>query len=653
VKRALLIGCAVDGLRGVDRDLELIEAALARHGFKSARCAGEQATRANILDAFAMLVDATESDDAIVVYYSGHGGESTGSEGEHANDHGELLSSNERSFYRYLVPIDIAGASDDDFRGLLNIELSLFLLELTDKTHNVTLILDCCHSGAMTRGPDDERKRPLVRSLRRCWSRGAAALVEKLRCERGAEMQRRHPECNPHVVRVVACSPRSRAYTRYFSQAGLGWAGAMTVALCEVLNALEPAGGSSLPLPSWAAVGRQITARVAEHPDDQVPVIEGPTQRRLFSVQEQHQFGALRVTFVGDEPTLVGGHALGVCEGDEYAIVPAVTRDEQPVAHVRVSSCRSDRASVMLIHGRAEFTAGDTALPLCHGRARGLVRIIGDDTGLIAETLGTAGMLGVTDQRSRAIAQVELTDGWIHTTACEDALYRYRAPLPFGPTSFPVQTQQVLAYLRASLEMLARCQALRSLTPHLGSGLAYEFGWSRVEDGRLVELDTTGAELNAGQRFTVAIHNTDTRALFASILSILPDGEIRLLSQSEPSGVELAAQDRYLLGHRSGALATRGELIDDLRLLEAGTRVPAALVLFVSDRQIDMRAWETGRARPFGVHGLGHDEARSRESDLDDTHPELHEHPARFDVQVIEFFVKPNGGADPASSLLG
>ena len=148
-KRALLIGSQTFGLTGANPDVHLMAETLERRGFECDVRVDDDATRNGIVDAYEQLISDTPADstDPVVVYYSGHGGRST------LRDWSTRQQLGQRSDLLYLVPFDMEASTEGDFRGLLSEEVSALQRRLTARTANVTTILDCCHSGTMSRDP--------------------------------------------------------------------------------------------------------------------------------------------------------------------------------------------------------------------------------------------------------------------------------------------------------------------------------------------------------------------------------------------------------------------------------------------------------------------------------------------------------------------
>ena len=73
-RRALLIGSQTGGLRGVHADVEVMADTLNGLGFSATELTETPASYGGIVDAYRGLIEDTAAEDAVVVYYSGHGG---------------------------------------------------------------------------------------------------------------------------------------------------------------------------------------------------------------------------------------------------------------------------------------------------------------------------------------------------------------------------------------------------------------------------------------------------------------------------------------------------------------------------------------------------------------------------------------------------
>lgn len=164
-RRALLIGIndypsEADRLEGCVNDAFTVSAALQESGFEADDIRivlNERATAKGIRDRIAWLLDDTKPGDQRVLYYSGHGAQIPGyGVGETADRKDECL-----------VPFDFDWSLEN---AVLDDEIYDFYTQLPYDALFV-MILDCCHSGGMTRDgaarvrgltpPDDIRHRAL------------------------------------------------------------------------------------------------------------------------------------------------------------------------------------------------------------------------------------------------------------------------------------------------------------------------------------------------------------------------------------------------------------------------------------------------------------------------------------------------------------
>src|SRR5205085_8251420 len=107
----------------------------------------EQATRVGMLAAFDTFVASTNTGDVVFFYYAGHGSQMPDREGDEPSGIDSTL-----------VPVDSfcgfgKGAENLD---ITDDEIHLRLMELGKRTDCITLIIDACHSGTITRDAGDQ-----------------------------------------------------------------------------------------------------------------------------------------------------------------------------------------------------------------------------------------------------------------------------------------------------------------------------------------------------------------------------------------------------------------------------------------------------------------------------------------------------------------
>ena len=128
------------------------------------------------------------------------------------------------------------------FRGILDVEFSHFVNCLTRRTHNVTIITDCCHCERIARG---EQPMP----GRKAWSPLNRGFIDKhiARLRHAGLYARLEAGANRYAVRVAAAASDALAY----EDPGEPEMGRLTKVLVQELNRADETGTSwSMVLPA-------------------------------------------------------------------------------------------------------------------------------------------------------------------------------------------------------------------------------------------------------------------------------------------------------------------------------------------------------------------------------------------------------------------
>jgi hypothetical protein len=568
---ALILGSQTYGLTGVLGDVERMADALGALGFDVVRCAGAEATREGLLRSYRHLIETCAPGDVVFVYYSGHGARSPGwGDG-----------------FQFIVPVDFERSTEEDFRGITSLELSGLLEELTSKTRNVTVVLDCCFAARMSRGLEWEPKAlpevplPVVR-----------AHLARLQA-RGLPLGGLHVESNPHAIRLVASALDESAYE--YTNARGERTGLLTDAFLEVL---EEARGLRV---SWGQLGRRVRERVLARGRWQRPELEGPVRRLLFQLEELEQELSLPYYPERNRHWLRGGRLHGVHPGDEYAIMP-------------LGALGPDAGRALALARTVEVLGGSSQVELDRrassviptGAPAFLLRSVQPRRAVVLEGPWDAGELfhqhlreglqassfvrQVTgDEHEPVLARVRLEDGRVDVLdAGEDSIVY---PLPLTPPS-------ALEVVRA-LEVLARAQALRELeTTAQADWLegCLDIEWGKVLAGRAIRLPSAGACLHAGERLYVRLRNRGRSRLYVSVFDVGVGGCITLLNTSQPSGLVMGPEHVETLGARPDGALVGLELDWPAAVPPRGER-PESLVVIASDAPVDLRLLETSGSR--------------------------------------------------------
>lgn len=564
VKRALLIGSEVDGLKGVARDVAAMDEVLRGLGFVTVPATGPDASADGVVAHLRDLVDDTTDADAAVIYFSGHGG----------RVRNPVPRSDVPRWLQYLVPTDIADRSGGRARCVLAEELSCYQAELTSRSTNVTTILDCCHAARMSRdaamipralGPSTL---PLD-DLQRRWS---SLRADPWPSGNGIDS-------NSDAVRVVACSADQVAYEMADAALG-GQHGVLTAALVHVLTHMDP------ETVTWADVLGMVRASVMDVVM-QRPEIEGPVDRVVFTTDRRGMVGVRPVRTVEGRAVLDGAALFGAAPGDTYAIVAPGGHVTAPLARATVERVTSGRAVLHLDPPSTTLPAGTTAWPVVVALGARPVAVVqaggGDERVEFVAALTETAQVRVVDDPVGALATVEC--GVPGVVQMRDAA---------GEPLYDESAAKSPAAVAADVRRLARAAHLRGL----GSGTGTEelpddvtVAWLRLLPRGGEEALAGGEHLFVGDRLLGRFTHTGTGRRFVTALDVGLTGAVTLLTTAEPDGRELAPGEAYELG-RDWYGATGVPLFWPAGLPVGGPRAESVVTLVADDRIDGLRALE-------------------------------------------------------------
>ncbi|HEX8094505.1 caspase family protein [Jatrophihabitans sp.] len=563
-QKALLIGSDYGGLRGVAKDLAVMEEALQARGFMPLVCGPEKATRAGILAEYEKLIANARPEDAVVVYYTGHGG-FTEPSGTAAHGPTEL---------QYIVPVDFCKSTEDDFRGIASAELSVLQAHLTAVTRNVTVVLDCCHSGLMSR--DSSVVVKAVGPTPHAWVRAHLDRLERdvLRTDLVAN------EGSPHAVRIVACAPEQRAYE--YQGTGGEWTGVLTESLAL---ALSEAGSEPV---TWADVVDRVRHRVVGLGFGQRPEAEGPSERLLFSTEAAGLLHSLPVTAV-DQPgrlRLECAPLLRVHNGDRFAIMPPGSTRLEPGD--RIGDLVIDSVSAMSAAGQVTFAPGRCEVPL---GARAFRTTAAAPCITVKVPTGdplSGGVLEALEKATLARPAQSGEDDWAAQVRIDPdgglTLCDRIGPLhpPYRPD------QQGFEDLERAVRVFAQGTELRRLVGDPSHPLDADVSveWGLVVDGTPRPLAAEGAVLAPGQHIYVKVSNHAAIPVYVSLLDIGLSGRITLVTRGTPSGRLLAPGRDLTLGYHETSQTLLGIPLSWPHSLDrAHARQETILVVLTSEPQ--------------------------------------------------------------------
>jgi hypothetical protein len=458
-RRALLIGInrypqiADADLQGCVNDMELVRSLLVgRFAFPRANTRtlrDGEATRASVLAALDELAAAVGEDDVVVLFYAGHGSRLADPRAP-----GRLIES--------MVTHD-SGRGDKPNRDVLDEEIDAWVRRINERTPYLTLLLDCCHSGSVTRDPFGEKTREVEADLRAPAAMFAGGepppvLAATRSLGRGAETGGTGwPPGGRRAVMVAACRADEFANEhRTFDGEKVVRHGALTFFLGQALARLEGAA-------TWRDVFEQVAPAITARYARQHPQAEGKLDELLFGTAEVRPGSYLRVLpppgeageagEAGDEVTLDGGAAHGVAPGSLWTIRACGGRAGD--AGEEVAAVRVESVAAATSRGRIERAAG-------HGKPEPGMRAFLAEQQLPAPGLRVA-LAAPAERSAEAGRLARLLDGDALLAPVEDA---------------------------AAADVLVRCLPARAGAgpgdPCPGAGALTAWTWAAVgRDGRL------------------------------------------------------------------------------------------------------------------------------------------------------------------------
>lgn len=290
-------------------------------------------TYANIVAQFEAITKLAQAGEQVYIYYSGHGGRAT-------TIYPELKGADQED--EGIVPSDIGAGG----RYLLDVELAMLLKRMTDKGLIVTVIMDSCHSGGVTRGdgairsgeetdktpPNKESSVASREELIANWKIHTGGLDGEIAWV---------PPANNYVL-LAACRPNEYAYEYAFD--GKERHGALTYWLIQTLAT------SSTAL-SFSKLYDRVCAQIQSKFPQQLPMLVGDGTRAVFGNENLPHHYSVIVSSVDSNQkqiTLNAGLAQGLSSGTRFAIYPLNATDfsnrQQQLAIVEIVEVQASKS---------------------------------------------------------------------------------------------------------------------------------------------------------------------------------------------------------------------------------------------------------------------------------------------------------------------
>ncbi|KAF1997301.1 hypothetical protein P154DRAFT_606619 [Amniculicola lignicola CBS 123094] len=576
-KRALLIASPYDGLKGPLEDAKAFRALLVSQGFHITECCG-CATRSRIIERWQDIINSALSQDTIVIYYSGHGAIVESDEQD-----SEPLSSPTPWRYQFLVPMDYGESTDDDFRGILDVEIAQLLRLTTEKTENVTIILDCCHSGRMSRDPKHGSE-AMPRFLQTLRHHDIAKHVKRLR-EIGALQGEAYLQGNPYAVRIVAAAASETAWS--YENANGEWRGAMTGAL---IRAITESVGHDV---SWRTTLLRVSELVNVRFCNQHPAVEGPDTRTHFSLNRMLP-GAFVIKSSGDFAIIQAGRVSGVREGDVFVIIPFGTDkiDESWIGEATVNHVIGFRAKA-----EVDWRSADKRIPsegalafIKFGALNNFPVSVEGELSELREAINRSRFLRQhIDDETEPLLYIREDDQTLFLTTNSGA----EVALSLGNNSSAAK--RTVKQIISVAEQFARSQHLLGLDS------------TNTQDRLIHNIRITVGTVNAGEKDKlfqqngedyvreqdltfISLQNPGRTTIYISVFNINAMGKISLISEGSPKGIELPPGREYVLGEDEFGLGLSGMLMSWPEGVTTRIRsVDEYLTFILTDAPVDLQ----------------------------------------------------------------
>ncbi len=498
--------------------------------------ASSPATRDHIVRALTRLGDEdVTAHDRVFVYYSGHGASVAVA--------GEGFTATRES----LVPVD-AVVSDAGPVGLLfDVEFNRLLARIAERTSQVTVILDCCHSGGATRDafehPGDVARHLAVETTVTAAAldpQGALATRSLFSHPgMGAEPSGKVSDC----LIVAACLADEKAL-ECTDEDGRKH-GLLTQTLVKLLRALDPVALREM---SWGQIWRQVVAGV-ESKRPQHPTLAGSFARPVFGGPPREGDRGYGVQRDGNEYRLDVGELSGVYPSAPATFPPLDTEADRTA---RVGLLRVVRAKRAESYAKAEgapfeLPQGARARLVEPGASARLVVDLSPPDPVLARRIAASPRLRLAaDGENPAVRLVRCANG---DRALTDAIHGTGdAPGDAWLVRIPPELDgKTVAVLEHYVRYAAPFRMAEACTD-LPGALRFEYldcnGRDRDADDRLLNVDAQSPDLpevpigtdgvytrTEGDLVCARVTNTSNVRLKVTLFDCAPDGCVAWLGE--------------------------------------------------------------------------------------------------------------------------
>ncbi|KAK1455752.1 hypothetical protein CMEL01_04512 [Colletotrichum melonis] len=590
-KRALLIGSQLGNLEATPSDMKTMNEVLQLHGFTITICCNADthdyvATKQGILDAIDAFTNDTTKGDAVLLYYTGHGGIT-----ERANPR----NNSDRRRFQYILPLDFPQSRIGDFRGITDLEISQKLGALSKKTDNVTAIIDSCHSTRIARA--GAREKSIHPGLYPEIFEHFQSIINHLPFEDDL-----YSMGNPSVVRIAAAEATEVAYEDEFPFRGARDAISKSILTEALVEALRHSKQFRM---SWDKVMLRVKDRVMETSPSQHPSISGPSGRFCFQTEEDRLERGLLVVPdrrpFGSGHILQGGYLHGVEMGDLYAIMPteaAAIQPELKIADGIVTRVKEQSATIDLRWNKPHTSLPDrgahailTQKALPNSRSPVIIQGSGGFVSNLSDAIGRSRFIRVGDNSAEfptRVAVVEVKDDNI-------SLMDDRGQVVGTFSAAEKSTCDEVTGILEALAKAKRVLGLQGAPPNVWPLLEVTVELGIVQDdGTKHPFTATSRCVEEGQSVYLEVTNSGSRRVHVSVLDLC----LQHTTLINSDGTDVSPKESQVIGDTvAGTL--KGLEVKWPPGAPRDRSIMVTVVAILTDQHADLRQLDSG----FTSHG--------------------------------------------------
>jgi hypothetical protein len=465
----------------------------------------QQATHAGIVEAFkSHLVANAKPNDIVVFHYSGHGSQMK-------DVTGKMISGLDET----IVPHD----SRDPLGKVFDIsgaELHGLLVQLAAKTHNITFILDSCHSGTLVRGNRVRTVAPDTRTPPPLQLDGATA--------RGLYQSQSPGADKPPYAFIAATTSRESAFEHYADGQEHG---ALSYFLVRQLRTAGPSA-------TYRDTMDSVIGNVNANYPSQHPQLEGIQA-------DQYVFGdstGAAQTYIlasgdtGGRVSFSAGQAQGLTLGSIFDVYrPGVKKfdgSDKPIARVQLTDVQGFSATGKLLSG-GPVPQASRAVEREHkyGSLRMRVFLDGVDQSAALQAISAAlqpfRYVEVVNDPRICNMQVRQNGNRLLTVGADE-----KTLSPPVSVSDPRATSRVVEQIKKWAQWF-NVLSIHNVQPGWSVEFTIKASQGGVTRDPMQRLGKPDAALTAGDRIDASVKNNSGRDLYLSILDLSSDGSISVV----------------------------------------------------------------------------------------------------------------------------